>query len=374
VWLNVGMVGDGRSKTSDLDAKRARLEALSRELVADGVAEAVAVGAFDREGFETIGGQIETFFDLASLTKPMTALAFVRSGIPKETRLGELVPELSRGKCGDVSMELLLAHRAGVPAHIALFAPLLEGRELRLHEALEVAAASRRDDAPEHGDEGHAPVYSDVGYVLAGVALARALGLPDAGAVIEEWVARPLGLEDVLGTARGLRARAVEFERRVARTEVVAFRGGEVRGVVHDENAWALTGEGGSGHAGAFGTVQAVLSLARAVLGGVVEELEYDPLGLRGRVDWLVRERPGGTLRAGFDGKSEGASSAGTVLGPRTFGHLGFTGTSFWVDPDACVGVTLLTNRVYPTRDNATIRAARPRAHDALARLALGRP
>jgi CubicO group peptidase (beta-lactamase class C family) len=109
------------------------------------------------------------------------------------------------------------------------------------------------------------------------------------------------------------------------------------------------------------------------VLGAVVPSLEHDPLELRGKVDWLVRERPGGTLRAGFDGKSEDGSSAGTVLGPRTFGHLGFTGTSFWVDPDARVGVTLLTNRVHPTRDNASIRAARPRAHDALARLALER-
>lgn len=365
------MAGDERSNTVETDTKVARAEALARELVAEGVAKAVAVGAFDPRGRETVGGERETFFDLASLTKPMTAIAFVRSGIPKETRLGELVPELSRGKCGEVSMELLLAHRAGVPAHIALFAPLLEGRDVLLHEALEVAAASRRDESPEHGEEGHAPVYSDVGYVLAGVALARALGLPDAGAVIEDRVARPLGLAETLGTARGLRSRSVDFDRRVAPTEVVAFRGGEVRGVVHDENAWALTGDGGSGHAGAFGTVGAVLTLARAVLGSVVPELEHDPLGLRGKVDWLVRERPGGTLRAGFDGKSEGASSAGTVLGPRTFGHLGFTGTSFWVDPDARVGVTLLTNRVHPTRENAAIRAARPRAHDVLARLAL---
>jgi CubicO group peptidase (beta-lactamase class C family) len=367
------MAGDEGSNTVETGTKRARVEALVRELVEAGVAKSVAVGAFGPRGEPLVGGALDTFFDLASLTKPMTALAFVRSGIPKETRLGELVPELARGKCGEVSMELLLAHRAGVPAHIALFAPLLEGRELPLHEALEVAAASRRDDPPEHGDEGHSPVYSDVGYVLAGVALARALGLEDAGAVIEEWVARPLGLSDTLGTARGLRARSVGFEERVAPTEIVAFRGGEVRGVVHDENAWALTGEGGSGHAGAFGTVGAVLTLARAVLGAVVPSLEHDPLELRGKVDWLVRERPGGTLRAGFDGKSEDGSSAGTVLGPRTFGHLGFTGTSFWVDPDARVGVTLLTNRVHPTRDNASIRAARPRAHDALARLALER-
>jgi CubicO group peptidase (beta-lactamase class C family) len=84
-----------------------------------------------------------------------------------------------------------------------------------------------------------------------------------------------------------------------------------------------------------------------------------------------VRPRAGGTLRAGFDGKSEGGgSTAGERAGPRTFGHLGFTGTSLWIDPDAEAVAVLLTNRVHPTRDNGAIRAARPLAHDALFALA----
>ncbi|MEO8801384.1 MAG: serine hydrolase [Polyangiaceae bacterium] len=132
-----------------------------------------------------------------------------------------------------------------------------------------------------------------------------------------------------------------------------------MRGRVHDENAWALTDAGGSGHAGMFGTAGAVLTFALDVL------LHVKDLG------WLVRERPGGTLRAGFDGKSAHGSSAGTVCGPKAFGHLGFTGTSFWIDPDAGAVVALLTNRVSPTRDNTKIRGARPIAHDALFRAAL---
>ena len=67
-----------------------------------------------------------------------------------------------------------------------------------------------------------------------------------------------------------------------------------------------------------------------------------------------------------------GGSSAGARCGPRTFGHLGFTGTSLWIDPDAEAVVVLLTNRVHPTRDNAGLRAARPIAHDALFALAAG--
>jgi CubicO group peptidase (beta-lactamase class C family) len=79
-----------------------------------------------------------------------------------------------------------------------------------------------------------------------------------------------------------------------------------------------------------------------------------------------VRERPGGTLRAGFDAKSDQGSAAGERMGARSFGHMGFTGTSLWIDPDAKVITALLTNRVCPTRENVSIRAARPRAHDAL--------
>ena len=83
-------------------------------------------------------------------------------------------------------------------------------------------------------------------------------------------------------------------------------------------------------------------------------------------LSWLIGERAGGTLRAGFDGKSAEGSSAGVRMGARSFGHLGFTGTSLWVDPDAAIVAVLLTNRVHPTREHSAIRAARPIAHDAL--------
>ena len=73
-------------------------------------------------------------------------------------------------------------------------------------------------------------------------------------------------------------------------------------------------------------------------------------------------------MRAGFDGRSEEGSSAGTEFGARSFGHLGFTGTSLWCDPDAGVVAVALTNRVNPTRENVGIRSVRPRLHDALHR------
>ena len=76
-------------------------------------------------------------------------------------------------------------------------------------------------------------------------------------------------------------------------------------------------------------------------------------------------------MRAGFDGITPGASAAGKLCGPRTFGHLGFTGTSFWCDPAAGCTTVLLTNRVNLGRHHLAIHESRPRVHDRLYRLAL---
>jgi serine-type D-Ala-D-Ala carboxypeptidase len=346
-------------------------EATARELRERGVARDVAAGCAVRgpTGFRVEeGGDTRTYFDLASLTKPMTAVAVARSGLPFDRTLGRVVTELGASASSGATMGILLSHRAGLAPHVPLFMPLVAGGSIELNEALRVAADARREDCVGPiPDDGFPPVYSDVGYILAGVALARHAGARDAGQVVEDLVATPLGAGRELGTARSLEGAGVDLVVRAAPTEEVAWRGGVVRGRVHDENAWALTGLGGSGHAGMFGTLGAVLAFGCGVL---------DALSSRGPfadadVKELARERPGGSLRAGFDGKSVAGSSAGVSLGSRAFGHLGFTGTSLWIDPDAEVVVVLLTNRVHPSRENTAIRAARPLAHDALFHRAL---
>ncbi len=323
----------------------------------------------DAEGLESA-----PIFDLASVTKPMTAVAVAASrALAAAAPLHEVLPEANETASYGASVELLLAHRAGLRAHVPLYdaALLAPDTPFDVRAALRRAADARREDSlGPIPAEGFLPLYSDLGFVLVGEALARAERARDAGEVIEHFVARALGAE-ALGTARHLSLRkGVGFRERVRPTEVLAWRGGEIRGCVHDDNAWALTREGGSGHAGMFGSAEAVLDFGCAVL----DSLERGE-GPFGEVDlrWLVRSRPGGTLLAGFDRKSEVGSSAGSVAGPRTFGHLGFTGTSVWIDPDAQAVVTVLTNRVSPTREHMRIREARPVAHDALFRLAANR-
>ena len=309
---------------------------LARDVVDAGVAPAAAVGFakyFDGRWEISVGGGTDSIWDLASLTKPMTAVAIARSGLDRRERIGAFVPETLDTPTSAATIEELLAHRAGLEAHVLLPS---EG-------ALEVAARSRRMDPK-------GAVYSDLGYVLAGVALARHVGTMDAGEAIERFVVAP-----ELGTARSLRAANISFDERVQPTE------GDLRGIVHDENARLLTRDGGSGHAGMFGSVRALLAFATFAADFVERE----------ESSWIVRDwNDGFSNRAGFDGKSAQGSSAGTLHGPSTFGHLGFTGTSVWIDPDAKIVTTLLTNRVHPTRDNTRIREWRPRVHDALFDLA----
>jgi CubicO group peptidase (beta-lactamase class C family) len=309
----------------------------------------------------------DTLFDLASLTKPVTALALARLAraglLGRGEPLAEVLPALAGTRSARTPLDLLSAHRAGLDAHRPLYAPLLRGGAVDAAAALLVAADARRPGCD--GDpppDGFPPVYSDLGYLLLGAALA-ARGGDALDAVLDREVLAPLGLD--VASARRFRARGVGFDARVAPTEIVPWRDGVIRGVVHDENAWALVGDGAAGHAGLFGDARSVLDLGLAVLDALAGR---SPSFLGpGDLAPLVRDRPGGSLLAGFDRRSGAAPLSGARFGARTFGHLGFTGTSLWIDPDAELVGVLLTNRVHPLRTGDAIRRARPAVYDALA-------
>jgi CubicO group peptidase (beta-lactamase class C family) len=317
----------------------------------------------------------DTLFDLASLTKPLTALALgrlARAGrIGRDEPLAGVLSALSATRSARVAIDLLAAHRSGLEAHLPLFAPLVEGGAVDPAEALRTIADARREGcAGDPPPQGFPPIYSDLGYLLLGAAIA-ARGGGDLDRVVEREVVEPLGLR--IGSARRLREQHADFDARVAPSEVVGWRGGAVRGAVHDENAWALARDASAGHAGLFGDARSVALLGVAVLDALagrgpafLESADLEP---------MLRVRPGGSLLAGFDRRSGEAPASGSRFGPGTFGHLGFTGTSLWIDPDAELVGVLLTNRVHPTRSNTeVIRRARPAVYDALAGAMLGWP
>lgn len=303
----------------------------------------------------------DTLFDLASVTKPFVALLFTqllaRGAVRRDTPLGALVDEARGEPAADRTLEQLLSHRAGLLAHQPLYAPLVRREAFRRRTALAIAARSAR---PEIDEGGSSALYSDLGYLLAGEMLVRAASAP-LDDLMEELVCAPLGC--AARSARGWMRSCAAFLGRVAPTEYVAFRGGLLRGVVHDENAWAFAGHALAGHAGLFGTVDAVLRFGTAILDALASRSAFLTAE---HAQMLVQERRGGSLRLGFDGKSGSDSSAGPSASLQTFGHLGFTGTSLWCDPVAERVTVLLTNRVCPTRENIRIRSARPRVHEAL--------
>jgi CubicO group peptidase (beta-lactamase class C family) len=311
--------------------------------------------------------ELDTPYDLASLTKSfvaVTALRLVQKGIvDMQQPIWRVLPELEGTLGGDSTLAELLSHRAGLMPWQALCqqskAPV--GSDERKRCMLREAATLRAE-----GRRGGESIYSDLGYLLAGEALSRAAELP-LDALVRREVTAPLGMDEQVYYAASLAEPArTALSLRVAPTELCVLRGGVVRGQVHDENAYAFGGI--AGHAGLFGTASAVMRFGLAVL-----------LALEGRSSWLdqallrwalsPRDKTPGGYVVGWDTKSAEGSSAGELFSERSFGHLGFTGTSIWCDPTRRLCAVLLSNRVFPTRDNLAIRAFRPRFYDAAAAL-----
>jgi CubicO group peptidase (beta-lactamase class C family) len=302
--------------------------------------------------------QPSTPYDLASLTKPVVAMAALRlveqGKLTLQTRADSLLGDTRGGKGGAATLEQLLSHRAGLAPWGGFYLDVPHELGTPAARRWILGEAARRAE----GTPGQA-VYSDLGYILAGEMLARKAGHP-LDQVVGREVLQPLGIEDEVYYAGALPPeRRAELSKTAAPTERCEWRGKIVQGEVHDENCAALGGV--AGHAGLFGTAHGMAVFARAVLDTLAGRSDAFPKAL---VEHALAEREGGTLRLGWDAKSAEGSSAGRRMSPRSFGHLGFTGTSVWCDPERDLVVVLLTNRVHPGRANEKIKGFRPAFHD----------
>jgi CubicO group peptidase (beta-lactamase class C family) len=300
----------------------------------------------------------DTFYDLASLTKPWVAITALRLHQAALFDLGAsvegLVPEARGLPIGARTWEEVLSHRSGLEAWAPFYEKLPEepgsdaARDWVLNELL------RHWDQSAVGTS----VYSDLGYILAASAMSRSADRP-LNEIVAARLSSDLGLEDTVffGAAQPRE----DWKARCAPTGWSDWRARILTGEVHDDNCAALGGV--AGHAGMFGLSRSVASFGAACISAWQ--------GRRGAAEAeLIRHatapRPGGTHRLGWDGKAEEGSSAGAAIDADAFGHLGFTGTSLWCDPRRQLVMTLLSNRVAISDDNAAIRRFRPAFHDAV--------
>ena len=323
----------------------------------------------------------ETVFDLASLTKPLaTAVALMllvdQGKLTLTTTLGDLLPgEWLPPDKAPLNLESLLAHRAGLPAWRPFYQEVLQApRSQRPGMLARLAAATPLEHPPDT-----ATLYSDLGFMLL-QAVVEAVSGASLDNFCQENIYQVLGLATLgfralLGAGNAGSAtenRKPETENHIyAATEPGLIPGRNICGEVHDENAWAAGGV--AGHSGLFGRGREVWALVAALyraFHGEAAALPWRPATVRR----FLTPGPGSPRALGFDTPTPGAGqgSAGRYFSPGSVGHLGFTGTSFWLDLELGQMVILLTNRVHLGRENLEgIRAFRPRFHEAASK-ALG--
>ncbi len=315
--------------------------------------ELIAHKALGRFTYETSSPAVSTdsIFDLASVTKVVatTAMAMVlyeRGVLDLEAPVPAVVPEFASNDARRslVTLRMLLAHSSGLPAYEKLFL------RAQTREELLPAAFSMELTA----DPGTRAEYSDIGFIILGIALERLADEP-----LEQFCQRevfgPLAMSHTtFNPAKALRPTILPT------ADDQVFRQRVIQGEVQDENASVLGGV--AGHAGVFSTCGDLARFAHAMLNGGRPIVRPETIEV-----FLRRETtPAGTSRAlGWDTPSA-PSQSGRYFSGRSYGHLGYTGTSLWIDRERHLSITLLTNRTWPDGKNQAIKQVRPAVHDAI--------
>jgi beta-N-acetylhexosaminidase len=302
-----------------------------------------------------------TFWDLASLTKvvattPSLMLLVERGQVGLDTPVVRYVPEFNSPGTAGTTVRHLLTHTSGLRGTL----PLRDAPDSAAALLMVLTTVPIRPP-------GARMVYSDLNAILLGEIVRRVSGSPLDVFVTREVFA-PLGLDRQMIFRPPRR-----LERRIAPTGL--WHGHPVAGVVNDPNAAKLGGV--AGHAGLFATASALARYAQFMLNeGVLPDrpriLKKETVHQFTQI--AVPARRGVSARTlGWEALPTGeeTSSAGTLFGPHSYGHTGWTGTSLWIDPDRDLFVLLLTNRAYDPRVRSSftkLKEVRGRVADAAAR------
>ncbi len=313
----------------------------------------VALKAFGRFTYEPSSPLVTTatVFDLASVSKAVatTSVAMIlyeRGLIDLEAPAVSIVPEFvgSDARRSEITVHMLLAHSSGLPAYEKFFLKAKTRDEL-----LAAAFTTPLTVAP-----GTRAEYSDIGFIILAIALERVAD-ESLDRFCQREIFGPLGM---LHTAYNPPA---SWRAAIPPTaDDHTFRMRIIQGEVQDENASVLGGV--AGHAGLFGTAEDLATFSHVLLQGGRPLVRPETLALFTRRE----AAPAGTSRAlGWDTPSS-PSQSGKYFSSHSFGHLGYTGTSLWIDPERQLSITLLTNRTWPDCCNKAIKDVRPAFHDAV--------
>ena len=301
---------------------------------------------------------LKTVFDLASLTKPLaTTLAILHLAadgqLTLDTSLDMLLPAFNHQPAARVTVAQLLRHTSGLPAWRPYYEslrwfPSNQRRDVFHHHL----AATPLEQA-----SGSGVLYSDLNFMIL-CWVAEVLSDERLDQLVEKRIYGPLGVAPLSFVPLDGPQPTVDY----AATEYCPWRG-LICGQVHDDNCHILGGV--CGHAGLFGSAAAVHRLLNHLLAA------YQGRGVESVLpsDWVrlfLKVPHDGGRPLGFDVPSANPPACGRHFSRNSVGHLGFTGTSFWVDLDRSVIVILLTNRVHPSRENGAIKDFRPVLHDAV--------
>jgi serine-type D-Ala-D-Ala carboxypeptidase len=314
--------------------------------------EVVALKGFGHFTYDVTSPQVEahSIWDLASVTKAvatttMAMLLCERGWLDLEQSLGSILEDFGFDEeRGRVTLRMLLAHSAGIPGYVKFFETEKNAQDLYR------AAVT----LPLEAKPGARTEYSDPGFILLGAALERIAATTLDSFCREEILQKLSMTETTFGPPESWRDRIPPTE------DDHTFRRKIIQGEVNDENAWVMGGV--AGHAGLFASALDVAKFAQCMLNGGA------PILRRETVARFTRREaaPPDTSRAlGWDTPSQ-PSQSGKYLSSTSFGHLGYTGTSLWCDPQRQLSVTLLTNRTWPDRSSQLIKQIRPNFHDAV--------
>lgn len=300
-----------------------------------------------------------TFFDMASLTKPLVTVCSLLI-LQKEGKISINDPiskfyKNYNSKTKDIKLWQLLSHCSGLIAHREYFSILSKAYDG--DERNEKVIQSILDEELL-SNPGEKCVYSDLGFILLGNIVEKVSGYK----LDEYWnnnVCVPLGLSEELIFTLNSPKNSYDF----AITGKCGWSGRLLKGIVHDDNCRFLGGV--AGHAGLFGTNKGLAMFCEILLLQLKNLKNYPVFEKSELFNW-VKKLDGKAWSLGFDKPTALGSSSGKYFSKNSIGHLGFTGGSFWIDIEKGISISLLTNRVMSDEDNRAIKLFRPLVHNAI--------